>query len=257
MRPDYPGAFRRRATDGDQAADRTGRCITPWNFSINQAVRKLAAALAAGCSMIIKAAEETPATPAELIRAFADAGLPAGVVNLVYDSPAEISEYLIAHPVIRKISFTGSTPVGKKLAALAASQMKPSIMELGSHAPVIIFDDADIASAVNALAQVKFLNAGQVCVSPTRFFVHEGVYEETVEAFTTAAESIKVDSVTSQGIHMGPLANERRIPALQTLINDAIACGAELKTGGRRIGNAELFRTHCSFKSSAARPHHE
>ncbi|MFC3724800.1 NAD-dependent succinate-semialdehyde dehydrogenase [Neoaquamicrobium sediminum] len=215
--------------------------FTPWNFPINQVVRKLSAAIAAGCSIIVKAPEETPASPAELIRAFVDAGVPAGVINLVYGVPAEISEYLIPHPVIRKISFTGSTPVGKQLAALAAQHMKLSTMELGGHAPAIIFEDADLDNAVKVLAGSKFRNAGQVCVSPTRFLVQEGVYHEVVDAFTEAAKAIKVGSGFEEGTQMGPLANERRIPALEALIQDAVDHGAELKTGGRRIGNVGNF----------------
>ncbi|WP_269933147.1 NAD-dependent succinate-semialdehyde dehydrogenase [Aminobacter sp. HY435] len=215
--------------------------FTPWNFPINQVVRKLSAALAAGCSIIVKAPQETPASPAELIRAFVDAGVPAGVVNLVYGVPAEISEYLIAHPVIRKISFTGSTPVGKQLAALASQHMKLSTMELGGHAPAIIFDDADIDNAVKVLAASKFRNAGQVCVAPTRFLVQEGVYDRVLTAFTRAAETIKVGNGLDAGTQMGPLANERRIPALEALIRDAVDHGADLRTGGRRIGNTGYF----------------
>lgn len=215
--------------------------FTPWNFPINQVVRKLSAAIAAGCSIIVKAPEETPASPAELIRAFVDAGIPAGVVNLVYGVPAEISEYLIPHPVIRKISFTGSTPIGKQLAALAAQHMKLATMELGGHAPAIIFNDANIEKAVKVLAVSKFRNAGQVCVSPTRFLVQEGVYDSVVDSFTQAAKAIKVGNGLEAGIEMGPLANERRIPALEALINDAVENGAELKTGGRRIGNVGNF----------------
>jgi len=147
--------------------------FTPWNFPINQIVRKLSAALAAGCSIIVKAPEETPASPAELIRAFVDAGVPAGAVGLVYGDPAEISSYLIPHPVIRKISFTGSTAVGKQLAALAGLHMKRVTMELGGHAPVIVFDDADVQVAAKAMAASKFRNAGQVCIAPTRFLVQD------------------------------------------------------------------------------------
>ncbi|MFM7569859.1 MAG: aldehyde dehydrogenase family protein, partial [Betaproteobacteria bacterium] len=142
--------------------------FTPWNFPINQVVRKLSAAVATGCSIIVKAPEETPASPAELIRCFVDAGVPAGVVGLVYGIPAEISEYLIPHPVIRKITFTGSTAVGKQLAALAGLHMKRSTMELGGHAPVIVFDDVDADVVARTMAGSKFRNAGQVCVSPTR-----------------------------------------------------------------------------------------
>ena len=215
--------------------------FTPWNFPINQVVRKLSGALAAGCSIIVKAPEETPGSPAELIRAFADAGVPEGVVNLVYGVPAEISEYLIPHPVIRKISFTGSTAVGKHLAALAGAHMKLATMELGGHAPAIIFADADVEKAVKTLVGSKFRNAGQVCVSPTRFLVEESVYGDVVEAFTQAASAVKVGSGLEEGTQMGPLANERRIPALESLINDAVEQGAKLKTGGRRIGNEGYF----------------
>jgi succinate-semialdehyde dehydrogenase/glutarate-semialdehyde dehydrogenase len=166
--------------------------FTPWNFPINQVVRKLSGALAAGCSIIVKAPEETPASPAELIRAFADAGVPAGVVNLVYGVPSEISEYLIPHPVIRKISFTGSTAVGKQLAALAGAHMKRVTMELGGHAPAIVFDDADIDVASRTLAGAKFRNAGQVCISPTRMLIQEKVYDQFVEGFVAHAKKVKV-----------------------------------------------------------------
>ena len=149
--------------------------FAPWNFPINQVVRKVAPGLAAGCSMIVKAPEETPAAPAAFIRAFQDAGLPAGVLALVYGDPAEISGHLIPHPTIRKITFTGSTPVGKQLAALAGQHMKRVSMELGGHAPVIVCEDADLELAVKTLGAAKFRNAGQVCISPTRFLVHRSV----------------------------------------------------------------------------------
>lgn len=215
--------------------------FTPWNFPINQVVRKVSAALAAGCSIIVKAPEETPASPAELIRAFVDAGVPAGVINLVYGVPAEISEYLIPHPVIAKISFTGSTPVGKHLAGLAGQHMKRATMELGGHAPAIVFDDADVDRAVAVLAGSKFRNAGQVCVSPTRFLVQSGVHDRFVEGFVAAAKAIKVGDGLAEGTTMGPLANERRIPAMEALIQDAVQKGAKLATGGKRIGNKGYF----------------
>lgn len=215
--------------------------FTPWNFPLNQVVRKLSAALATGCSIIVKAPEETPASPAELLRAFADAGVPAGVIGLVYGVPAEISEYLIASPIIRKISFTGSTPVGKHLAALAGKHMKRATMELGGHAPVLVFDDADLTKAVQVSSASKFRNAGQVCVAPTRFLVQEGVADEFIENFTASAKALKVGNGLEGGIDMGPLANERRIPALEEMITDAVNRGAELKTGGRRIGNKGNF----------------
>ncbi|MCX8996926.1 NAD-dependent succinate-semialdehyde dehydrogenase [Rhizobiaceae bacterium BDR2-2] len=215
--------------------------FTPWNFPVNQVVRKLSAALATGCSIIVKAPEETPASPAELIRAFVDAGVPAGVIGLVYGVPAEISEYLIAHPVIRKLTFTGSTPVGKQLAALAGLHMKRATMELGGHAPVMIFDDADVEKAISVMGATKLRNAGQVCVSPTRFLVQEGVADRFTEGFTKILAEAKIGNGLDPQTVMGPLANERRIPALETLINDAVSHGATLKTGGRRIGNKGYF----------------
>ncbi len=215
--------------------------FTPWNFPINQVVRKLCGAVATGCSIIVKAPEETPASPAELIRAFVDAGIPAGVVNLVYGVPAEISEYLIAHPIIRKVTFTGSTPVGKQLAALAGKHMKRVTMELGGHAPAIVFDDADLDLAAKTLAGAKFRNAGQVCVSPTRFLVQEKLYDGFVEKFTAAAEAVKVGNGMEAGVQMGPLAHDRRIPWVEGLLQDAKQAGAKVKTGGERIGNKGYF----------------
>jgi succinate-semialdehyde dehydrogenase/glutarate-semialdehyde dehydrogenase len=216
-------------------------CFTPWNFPINQAVRKISAALAAGCSVILKGPEETPASCAELVRAYADAGVPAGVVNLVFGIPSEISEYLIPHPVIRKISFTGSTAVGKQLAGLAGLHMKRVTMELGGHAPAIVFDDADLEVASKILATNKFRNAGQVCVSPTRFLVQEKVFDDFVGRFVKIAESLKVGDGLEAGTTMGPLANPRRVTAMEGFIADAVQKGAEVKTGGKRIGNKGNF----------------
>ena len=215
--------------------------FTPWNFPINQVVRKLSGALATGCSMIVKAAEETPASPAELIRAFVDAGLPAGVVGLVYGDPAEISNYLIPHPVIRKITFTGSTPVGKQLAALAGKHMKRATMELGGHAPVIVAADANIAHAVKMIAGAKFRNAGQVCISPTRFLVEEAVREEFVAGFLQYMRSLKVGNGMEATSAMGPLANPRRLAAMQQITEDAVSRGATVATGGERIGSSGNF----------------
>lgn len=215
--------------------------FTPWNFPINQVVRKLSAAVATGCSIIVKAPEETPASPAALIQAFVDAGLPKGVVGLVYGIPAEISEYLIPHPVIRKVTFTGSTPVGKQLAALAGQHMKRVTMELGGHAPAIVFDDADLDLAAKTLAVAKFRNAGQVCVSPTRFLVQEKLYAPFVEKFVAAAKAVRVGNGMEQGVQMGPLAHDRRIPWVEGLVADARGRGAEVHTGGERIGNKGYF----------------
>src|ERR1700722_14549441 len=215
--------------------------FSPWNFPINQAVRKISAALAAGCSIIIKGSEDTPASCAALVAAFADAGLPPGVLNLVYGDPATISSYLIPHPVIRKISFTGSTAVGKQLAALAGLHMKRVTMELGGHAPAIVFDDADVDVAAKILSANKFRNAGQVCVSPTRFLGQEPVYQQFVDKFVTAAKAVKVGDGLKDDTRMGPLAHSRRLDAVEGFVTDAVSKGAKLETGGRRIGNKGYF----------------
>jgi succinate-semialdehyde dehydrogenase/glutarate-semialdehyde dehydrogenase len=215
--------------------------FTPWNFPINQVVRKLSAALATGCSIIVKAPEETPASPAELIRAFADAGVPAGVISLVYGDPAEISSYLIPHPVIRKITFTGSTPVGKQLAALAGSHMKRATMELGGHAPVIIFDDADIDLAAKTMSFMKYRNAGQVCISPTRFLGQEGIYANFVEKFVGHTKAIKVGDGFDKETKMATLANPRRQRAMETHVEDAKKHGGKVQTGGFPIGEKGNF----------------
>jgi succinate-semialdehyde dehydrogenase/glutarate-semialdehyde dehydrogenase len=215
--------------------------FTPWNFPINQAVRKISAALATGCSIIVKAPEETPAAPAALIQAFVDAGVPSGVIGLVYGTPSQISEYLIPHPIIRKITFTGSTPVGKQLAALAGQHMKRATMELGGHAPVIVCEDADVELAVKAAGAAKFRNAGQVCISPTRFLVHESIQDEFVQAFSAYAQGLKVGDGLQAGMQMGPLANDRRLDAMLQLTQDAVAKGAKIATGGERIGTQGHF----------------
>lgn len=215
--------------------------FTPWNFPINQAVRKVSAALAAGCSIIVKAPEETPAAPAALVQAFADAGLPPGVIGLVYGDPAEISGYLIPHPVIRKITFTGSTPVGKQLAALAGQHMKRVTMELGGHAPVIVCDDADIDLAVKTASGAKFRNAGQVCISPTRFLVHESIRADFGAALAAHAKKLKVGDGLAEGTQMGPLANARRVSAMAAFTEDAVRRGAKVMAGGERIGDVGNF----------------
>ena len=215
--------------------------FTPWNFPINQAVRKCSAAIAAGCSIIIKGPEETPASCAGLIDCFAKAGLPAGVVNLVFGVPAEVSSYLIPHPLIRKISFTGSTAVGKQLAMLAGQHMKRVTMELGGHGPVMIFADADVEAAVKVLGASKFRNAGQVCASPTRFMVQKPVYDEFLARFVEVAKAVKVGDGLDPATRMGPLAHARRLDAMEGCVSDAVAKGAKLETGGRRIGNKGYF----------------
>lgn len=215
--------------------------FTPWNFPLFQMVRKIAGAVAAGCSIVIKGPEETPASCAELVRCYADAGVPAGVINLVYGTPAEISGFLVPHPAIRKVSFTGSTVVGKQLAALAGSNMKISTMELGGHAPVLIFADADIEAVAKALVGNKFRNAGQSCISPSRFLIEESAYQPFVTAFVEAASKLKVGNGLEPATQMGPLANPRRLKAVGDLVQDAVAQGAELLLGGKRVGDKGNF----------------
>lgn len=215
--------------------------FAPWNAPLSNCVRKIAAALGAGCSIVLKAPEEAPASCAGLVQAFADAGIPEGTVNLVFGEPAQISEYLIPHPVIRKITFTGSTAVGRHLAALAGQHLKRITLELGGHAPAIIFEDADIEAAIKTLSFHKFRNCGQVCISPTRFLVQEGVYARFVEGFVAAAREIVVGDGLAPETRMGPLANARRIAAMENLVDDAVARGARVRCGGGRIGVEGFF----------------
>ncbi|MFD5257308.1 NAD-dependent succinate-semialdehyde dehydrogenase [Streptomyces bobili] len=215
--------------------------FVPWNFPVGGPNRKISSALSAGCSIVIKGSEETPATAMELVRCYADAGLPAGVLNLVFGEPAEVSAHLIASPVTRMVAFTGSVPVGKLLAAESGKVMKPSLMELGGHAPVIVCADADPVQAARKAAQAKFANAGQVCTSPSRFLVDESLVEEFTAEFVKAAEEVVVGEGLAEGTRMGPLANERRLKAMERLVADAVARGAELLTGGSRLDRPGYF----------------
>lgn len=215
--------------------------FAPWNFPLIQAVKKVAGALAAGCSIILKGATEAPSCAVELVKAFADAGVSAGAVNLLFGDSGQISEHLISHPSIRKVTFTGSTPVGKKLASLAGLHMKRSTMELGGHAPVIVMDDADIATAVKISVAAKYRNAGQVCVSPTRFLVHSKVFDEFVSRFVEGARAVKVGDGLDPNVTMGPMAHAGRLKATEELVADAVSHGAKLETGGNRVGNKGYF----------------
>ena len=215
--------------------------LTPWNFPTLTPARKIGGALAAGCSVIIKASEETPGSCVALVRCFEDAGLPKGVINLVFGVPAEVSGYLIPSPTVRKISFTGSIPVGKHLARLAADYMKRTTMELGGHGPVIVFDDVDAEKVATVAAAGKFRNAGQVCISPTRFFVHEKVYDKFVGKFADVAKNLKIGNGLDKDTQMGPMANARRIDAMEKFVEDAADRGAKIATGGERIGNQGYF----------------
>ncbi|MFF7333212.1 aldehyde dehydrogenase family protein [Streptomyces sp. NPDC008150] len=235
--PSEPGTLLsvRREPIGPVAA------FVPWNFPAGGPMRKISSALASGCSIVIKASEETPGTAAALVACFVDAGLPAGVINLVFGEPAEVSAHLIGSPVTRLIAFTGSVPVGKLLAGEAGKVMKPSLMELGGHAPVIVCADADPVKAARKAAQAKFANAGQVCTSPSRFLVHESLIEAFTAEFVKAAEAVVVGDGLADGTTMGPLANERRLESVERLTADAVRRGATVRTGGERLDRPGYF----------------
>ena len=215
--------------------------FAPWNFPAVLCMRKVAPALAAGCTVIVKPAEETPAVCVALVHALVDAGVPAGVLNLVFGEPSEVSQHLIASPIIRKLSFTGSVPVGRLLYEQAARGLKAVTMELGGHSPVLVFDDVDVNKVAAACAAFKYRNAGQVCLSPNRFFVHESVYRDFVAAFVAAARALRIGPGTEAGVQMGPLNNPRRLAAAERFVADASDSGARIELGGHRIGSRGWF----------------
>ena len=209
--------------------------FAPWNFPAVNAARKLGAALAAGCPCILKPAEEAPASALAVGRALVDAGAPPGVVAIVFGVPAEVSSHLLASRIVRKVSFTGSVPIGRQIMKLAADGGQRTTMELGGHAPVIVFDDVDLDRVLDAAVATKFRNAGQVCVSPTRFLVHQRVYDRFVEGFGERTRALRIGNGLLDGVRMGPLAHDRRVQAVASLVDDAVSAGARLITGGRRI----------------------
>ncbi|MBV9218319.1 MAG: NAD-dependent succinate-semialdehyde dehydrogenase [Methylobacteriaceae bacterium] len=215
--------------------------FTAWNFPATVPARKISAALAAGCSCIIKPSEETPGTALAVARAFEDAGLPAGVLQVVFGVPPEISGHLLRSPVIRKVTLTGSIPVGKTLARLAADGLKVLTLELGGHAPVIVDADSNPTQAAELAVAAKFRNAGQVCISPTRFFVHDSIMRDFVSRFADLASALKVGDGMDPATQMGPLANPRRVEAVESMVEDAVAQGARVVTGGKRVGNIGNF----------------
>ena len=215
--------------------------FSPWNFPLGNPGRKLGAPIAAGCSVIMKSAEETPASALGVLQCLLDAGLPQEVAQAVFGVPDEVSRYLLASPVIRKLSFTGSTVVGKHLAKLAADDLKRTTMELGGHGPVLVFDDVDVDRVLDTMVPHKYRNAGQVCVSPTRFIVQEDVYERFRDGFAARAKSVKVGNGLEDGVQMGPMANPRRPDAMERLIGDAVKAGGQLLAGGERLGNQGFF----------------
>lgn len=212
-----------------------------WNFPAVNVMRKVAGALGAGCSLIIKPSEETPATAVAIARALVEAGLPKGVLNVVFGVPDEVSRHLLASPIPRKLSFTGSIPIGKHLQKLAADTLKRCTMELGGHSPAIIFDDADVDRAIQIIGTNKFRNCGQVCISPTRFYVQKGVYEKFVDGFTEIAKSVKVGNGLDEGVQMGPMIAARRLGVMEGWVSDARERGATITAGGSRMGNIGYF----------------
>lgn len=212
-----------------------------WNFPCVNVVRKIGGALGAGCSLIIKPSEETPSTAVSIARAFQQAGLPDGVLNMVFGVPSNVSEHLLKSPIVKKLSFTGSVPVGKHLQKLAAENLIRCTMELGGHSPVIVFDDADVDAAIKVIGMNKFRNAGQVCISPTRYYVQENVYSKFVDGFAELANNVKVGNGLEDGVQMGPLVAERRIPIMEDWVTDARDHGATVKAGGERLGNKGYF----------------
>lgn len=215
--------------------------FAPWNFPIGNPGRKLGAPVAAGCSVIMKAAEEAPASALAILQCLLDAGLPKEAGQAVFGVPDEVSRHLLASPIIRKLSFTGSTVVGKHLAKLAAEDMKRTTMELGGHGPVLVFDDVDVDQVLDIAVPHKYRNAGQVCVSPTRFIVQDGIFDRFRDGFIERAKAIKVGNGMEEGVQMGPMANPRRPDAMERMIADAVTRGAKLGTGGERIGNQGYF----------------
>jgi succinate-semialdehyde dehydrogenase/glutarate-semialdehyde dehydrogenase len=215
--------------------------FTPWNFPALTPARKIGGALGGGCALILKASEEVPGTAVELVRCFADAGLPAGVLNLVFGVPSDVSEHLLADGNVRKVSFTGSVPVGKHLAGLAAKGMKRATMELGGHSPVVVFGDADPEKTADTIAAFKYRNAGQVCISPTRFYVQEQSYDRFLARFTEYANGLKLGDGLEKGVTMGPLANARRLDAMEAFVNDSVSRGGRIAAGGKRAGNQGYF----------------
>ncbi|MBA3512186.1 NAD-dependent succinate-semialdehyde dehydrogenase [Sphingomonas sp.] len=216
--------------------------FTPWNFPIYLLAKKVAAALAAGCSVISKPPEETPGCTGALARALDDAGLPKGVFQLVHGVPDMVSGKLIGSPVIRKMSFTGSVPVGKHLMKLAADSLTRVTLELGGHAPVLIFDDCDLEKTLDMVVPQKFRNAGQVCVSPTRFYVQQGIYEAFIDGFARRTQKVKVGDGLAEDTKMGPLANKRRPEAVAAMIEDARAKGARVVAGGEPGDSGFFFQ---------------
>jgi succinate-semialdehyde dehydrogenase/glutarate-semialdehyde dehydrogenase len=215
--------------------------FTPWNFPYNQAVRKVAAALGSGCTMVLKGPEDCPSAIVALARLFHEAGLPPGVLNCVWGVPAEVSAHLLGSPIVRKVSFTGSVPVGRQIAALAGAGLKRMTLELGGHSPAIVCEDADVDAAATLLSTTKFTNAGQICVSPNRFYIHAKVYDRFMDRFLAQTRKLRVGPGSDPATTMGPLAHARRLPAMIEMVEDARSRGARIELGGERVGDSGYF----------------
>jgi succinate-semialdehyde dehydrogenase/glutarate-semialdehyde dehydrogenase len=210
--------------------------ITPWNYPISMITRKVAPAIAAGCTTVLKPAEQTPLCAVAVFEILHDAGLPAGAANLVTaEDPAPVSDVWLDSPEVRKLTFTGSTEVGMMLAARAAATMKRVSMELGGHAPFLIFDDADIEHAAKGAALVRYLNTGQACICPNRHYVQRPQVERFVEVFTERASKLKVGAGTTDGVTIGPLIDAAAMTKMQRQVDDAVAKGARVTTGGAAV----------------------
>ncbi len=215
--------------------------FAPWNFPALNVARKVGAPVAAGCAVIVKPSEETPAAGLAIVQALLDAGCPPEVCQCIYGTPDQVSRHLLGSPVIRKLSFTGSTAVGKHLAKLAADDLKRTTMELGGHAPILVFADADIDRALDVMVPNAYRNAGQVCVSPTRFLVEEPAFERFRDGFAQRVKAITVGNGMDPASKMGPMASPRGPDQMERMVADARSSGADVATGGERIGNQGFF----------------
>ncbi|MEB1807875.1 MAG: NAD-dependent succinate-semialdehyde dehydrogenase [Bacillaceae bacterium] len=217
--------------------------ITPWNYPISMITRKIAPAIAAGCTVVLKPAEQTPLCAVEMFKVFEEAGLPAGVVNLVTtDKPEEVGHVFLTHKSVKKITFTGSTEVGKYIAEQAGKQVKRVSMELGGHAPFIVFDDANPVHAAKGASLVKFLNTGQACISPNRIFVHRSIIDKFTETFVERVSKMKAGNGLEEGIAIGPLVDTQALEKVHNQVSDATSKGAKVAIGGERIISEPLHK---------------
>ncbi|MBN9250649.1 MAG: NAD-dependent succinate-semialdehyde dehydrogenase, partial [Mesorhizobium sp.] len=215
--------------------------FSPWNFPVITSARKIAASLAAGCTCILKPSEETPSSVLAVASILEEVGLPPGVLNIVFGVPEKVSTTLVRSPLVRKVSLTGSTRVGRELARLAAEGPKPATMELGGHAPVIVAGDVDASVAARLSAMARFRNAGQTCIAPTRFYAHKSIAAKFVEGFVEQVKTIKLGDGREDDVTMGPLANARRVETISELVDDAVQKGAKVAHGAKRAGNRGYF----------------